>query len=361
MTTATQCREQDEPRQRRKRQALKQLDRQSPRILVLWASTGNGHISVSRALETALCDVDMDVLSVDALRYSPDGYRNWYGGGYELVVRCCPWLWGLAYRLSDDIGPMYYLQTVLDLVFLHKLEKLIRTFRPDWVICTHSVPQPRLERIRARLDNFRVGVVVTDFYPHSMWRRGNPDHYFVPSEWSRKQLDSMLPGYAARTSVTGIPTDTRFAARPGRAAARCKLGLRPEVPTLLLTSGGIGGGPLLAAAKSLASLKLECQLVVVCGRNANAYRCLTSNLAALNAGGRVQFRVEGYVDANTMATLMHASDFLIGKPGGSTMAEALASGCPLLVYKPVMIPGQEEFNAEMLQRAGAARIACNPD
>ncbi len=333
----------------------------APRILVLWASTGNGHISVSRALETALGERNMEVLSVDALDYSPGGYRTWYGGGYEMVVRRWPWLWGLMYRVSDDIGPMYHLQTTMDHLFLAGLEDLIRQFRPDWVLCTHSVPQPRLERIRARLKSFRIGVVVTDFYPHSMWRRGNPDRYFVPSEWSRDQLEALLPGYASRTSVTGIPTDSRFALRPGRSAARCRLHLQPELPTLLLTSGGIGGGPLLAAARALAKLEQDCQIVVVCGRNAGAYRCLKTNIAALNVGGRVRFRVEGYVSAETMATLMHASDFLIGKPGGATMAEALTSGCPLLVYTPVMIPGQEEFNARLLEREGVARIAHCPD
>ena len=86
-----------------------------------------------------------------------------------------------------------------------------------------------------------------------------------------------------------------------------------------------------------------------------------SHLAELNAGCNVTFRIEGYIPIETMATLMHASDLLIGKPGGATMAEALASGCPLLIYTPLMIPGQEEFNAELLQREGAGVVARKPD
>ena len=117
---------------------------------------------------------------------------------------------------------------------------------------------------------------------------------------------------------------------------------------------------MLNAAKSLALLERDCQIVVVCGRNLAAYNCLTANVAALNAGKRVRFRVESYIDAEKMATLMHASDLMIGKPGGATMAEALASGCPLMVYTPLMIPGQEAFNAELLQREGAAWVARRP-
>jgi len=333
----------------------------SPRILVLWASTGNGHISVSRALETEMCAHGMEVLSVDALDYGPGGHHTWYGDGYEILVRRWPWLWGFLYRISDDIGFMFHIQTVLDYFFLGGLETLVRRFQPDWVICTHSVPQPRLEQVRARLKNFRVAVVVTDFYPHSMWRRGKPDHFFVPLEWTRQQLDDWLPGCAACTSVTGIPTHARFATVQSRCAARDALLLDQESPTLLLTSGGIGGGPLLAAARALATIPRKCQVVVVCGRNEGAHRTLMAHLAELNAGRTVNLRFDGYVPVETMATLMHASDLLIGKPGGATMAEALASGCPLLIYTPLMIPGQEEFNAELLQREGAGLVARKPE
>jgi len=102
-------------------------------------------------------------------------------------------------------------------------------------------------------------------------------------------------------------------------------------------------------------------VVVVCGRNDGAYQTLTSHLEELNAGHNVMFRIEGYVQAETMAMLMHASDILIGKAGGSTMAEALASGCALLIYAPLMIPGQEEFNARLLQEEGAGLVAGDPE
>lgn len=303
----------------------------------------------------------MEVLTVNALDYGLQGYRAWYGAGYEELVRRWPWLWGVMYRISDSIGPMFYIQTTMDTLFLNRLEALVQEFRPDWVICAHSVPQPRLRRIRARLKSFRFAVVLTDFYPHSMWRRGDPDHYFVATEWTRQQLDKWLPGYAARTTVTGIPTDTRFAGGQDRCTARVNLKLDPETPTLMLTSGGIGGGPLLAAARALATLPHRCQVVVVCGRNEGAYHTLNSHLAELNVGSNVTFRIEGYIQSETMAALMHASDILIGKAGGSTMAEALASGCPLLIYAPLMIPGQEEFNARLLQEEGAGVVARNPE
>ncbi len=53
--------------------------------------------------------------------------------------------------------------------------------------------------------------------------------------------------------------------------------------------------------------------------------------------------------------LFAAADFLLGKAGGLTVAEALVAGKPYLVYKP--IPGHEEANARWLEQKGAGRFA----
>jgi processive 1,2-diacylglycerol beta-glucosyltransferase len=57
-----------------------------------------------------------------------------------------------------------------------------------------------------------------------------------------------------------------------------------------------------------------------------------------------------------MDELMAASDIVLGKPGGLTMSEAMASGLAYVVVNP--IPGQEERNADHLLERGAA-IRCN--
>jgi processive 1,2-diacylglycerol beta-glucosyltransferase len=60
--------------------------------------------------------------------------------------------------------------------------------------------------------------------------------------------------------------------------------------------------------------------------------------------------VLGYT--NAMHALMAAADLMIGKPGGLTTTEARAMSLPMLLLRP--IPGQEERNARMLVRHGAA-------
>jgi processive 1,2-diacylglycerol beta-glucosyltransferase len=57
-----------------------------------------------------------------------------------------------------------------------------------------------------------------------------------------------------------------------------------------------------------------------------------------------------------MDELMAASDILLGRPGGPTTAEALASGLAFVIVNP--IPGQEERTSDHLLEEGAA-IRCN--
>ena len=59
-----------------------------------------------------------------------------------------------------------------------------------------------------------------------------------------------------------------------------------------------------------------------------------------------------YAAVTDMPGLMRATDLLVCKSGGLTIAEAAALGVPLLILDP--IPGQEQRNADVLLEAGAA-------
>ena len=64
-------------------------------------------------------------------------------------------------------------------------------------------------------------------------------------------------------------------------------------------------------------------------------------------------KVYGFRD--DMDTMMRASDLLVGKAGGLTVSEALATGLPLIIYNPV--PGQEMYNVDFLVNYGAGMWA----
>ncbi|MGE0000596.1 MAG: glycosyltransferase [Fimbriimonadaceae bacterium] len=326
------------------------------KIVTLSASTGNGHMAAAYAIHSELERRGHYSRVVDVLDHTGRAFRGWYRGGYEVLVRKKPEFWGTLYRASDRPRAAYLFQTLLDSAFVEKMRRELEGWDPDWVLCTHSLPQPALHRWRKAL-RFRFAIVVTDLYPQRMWLRGKPDFAFVPTKWSLDVLQRRDPRLAGLAEVVGIPVDPRFVPADSKSAARAAAGLEPGLPTVVLTAGGIGGGPIGPAMEALRDSLPEAQVVVVCGRNEAALE--TARMIAAK-GGPVKFTTTGHVDTETMAGLLQASDLLVAKPGGLTTFEALGTGTPFVVYRKFLIPGQEERNALFLRDCGAGTIVDRP-
>lgn len=316
-------------------------------------------MSAAFAIDAVLKERGLTVHTYDTLKFAPYAFRQWYGGGYEFIVRTRPSLYGHLYHVSDERTFSYKVQTASDFIFLRKLRKVLSEEKPDWVVCTHSLPQPRLASLREEFGYFRIAVVVTDLYPHLMWLRGNPDHYFVPTEWSKEILIQRRAQFKDRITVTGIPVHPVFSkVYPDREVREC-LGWDGERPVVTLTSGGIGGGPFEEALAELVRLGTPMHLEVVCGRNESRRKQIEKALEEMPKGN-VNVQVRGQISQQEMAIRMQASSLFISKPGGLTTSECLSMGTAMLVYEPFLIPGQEEGNADFLVEKGAGAKAKGP-
>ena len=320
-------------------------------------------MTAAAALEQAMRRHDMEVRTLDILDVVSPLCRTWYRGGYEALVRRAPRLWGALYRLTDSRSPLYAIQSKMDLFAFSRLTHFLNEYSPELVVCPHYLPLPRLARYYRdyRGPMPKIATVLTDVYPHRLWLGGRSDYFFVPTDYSRQVLERRRPECKGRVFTTGIPIDSLFGEQEPQCTARIRSGLDPALPTLLVTSGGLGGGPLREVTEALAALDQPCQVVIVCGRNEGAYRLLSQTLEELASTTQVRFVPKGLVSREEMATLMRAGDLMIGKPGGATFSEALACGVPILIYSPLMIPGQEESNADYLMENGTALRAEAPD
>src|SRR5438309_4920623 len=109
--------------------------------------------------------------------------------------------------------------------------------------------------------------------------------------------------------------------------------------------GAAGVGHLAAQVRSLAEGAHPWQLVVVCGRNEKLRR----RRSALDASAPML--VLGFVAY--MPELMRACDLVVTKAGPGAIAEALATGLPLVITG--FLPGQESPNVDFVveSRIGA--------
>jgi processive 1,2-diacylglycerol beta-glucosyltransferase len=196
----------------------------------------------------------------------------------------------------------------------------------------------------------QLSIVVTDFDFHAMWLSRAFHRYFVAIDETKAYLE-MLGMPTDRITVSGIPIDPVFCNPVNRAQECAQLGLDPNKKILLLSAGALGVSPTEFILEQLLLLSHQIHILVICGRDEELRQRIEKRVQNLH---NREVRVFGYTDE--MHRWMQMSDLFIGKPGGLTTAEAVASGLPMCVFNP--IPGQEERNCDHLLEEGIA-IKCN--
>jgi processive 1,2-diacylglycerol beta-glucosyltransferase len=324
------------------------------RVLIATVTAGAGHVQAAAALEEAwraLRPRDA-VERLDVLEFTPKLYRKVYVEGYVKLVEHAPELWALVFKKTDNpvlVRKLTRLRRALGRLSSNAFVRRVQQTKPEVVLCTHFMPLDILGRLKSkqRLKPSPLTVsIVTDFEAHALWMERTVDLYCVAAEETRARLLArQVP--PDQVVVTGIPIASKFSSKVDAAAVRRSLGLRDDLPVILVLSGGFGMGPVAEILQELHRVATPLQIVVVCGRNAELRR----ELAVQDR--RHPTHVLGFV--TNMHELMAVAALIVTKPGGLTSSEALAVGRPLFILNP--IPGQEAANSDFLLEHGAAAKA----
>ena len=328
-----------------------------PRVLLLSATSGAGHVRAAEALEKAfLARGDSLVEHIDALRYVSKLFERAYDKAYLAMVRRAPALMGLLYERTDRPWRHLRPRLALDRLNTRPMTRLLERVQPDLCVATHFLPAEIIAWLIAKKKlRARHAIVVTDYDVHAMWLCRTVDRYYLAIEEAAEYLAHVGVG-REKLRVTGIPVDPLFALPLPRAQAREHVGLDREATAVLISAGGYGVGPVEQLVKSLLELERPWQIVAIAGKAEKMRRRLEK--CAQEAGrlpsGAPRLSSVGFT--TEMDKYMAAADLLVGKAGGLTTSECLARALPMALIEP--IPGQEERNADHLLEAGAA-IRCN--
>ena len=320
------------------------------RILIATVTAGAGHLAAAAALDEAwrAWRPRDTVERVDLVKFFSPLHRKIHAEGYVKLVEHAPELWGMIFAKTDNPRIARRLNRIQRLFpgrSRLRFARFLKQFAPDAVLCTHYAPLEVLAQVRKRegVASPFVGSVVTDFEAHALWMDAGVDLYCVAAEETKARLVAR-GAPAENVFVSGIPIAAKFAMAPDARTVRKTLGLRDDLPVLLVLSGGFGMGPVGKILAELDKVSRAFQTLVVCGCNEELRR----DLAAQDR--RHPTRVLGF--ASNMHELMAVADLIISKTGGLTTSEALAAGRPLLILDP--IPGQEAANSDFLLEHGAA-------
>jgi len=125
------------------------------------------------------------------------------------------------------------------------------------------------------------------------------------------------------------------------AAVKRELGLREDLPTAMVLFGGFGSKVMYEITEKIDAARLPVQLILICGKN--------EKLAARLQARKWNIRTAALGFTKEVHKLMRAADFMIGKPGPGSIAEAMQRGLPVIVECNAWTLPQERFNAEWVK------------
>ena len=167
-----------------------------PRILVLSASVGAGHLRAAQAVELALRQTvpQADVRNVDVLELTNAAFRRLYGKAYLDLVNKAPHVLGYFYDLHRSAEPSGKnrgdrFRLLLEKLNLRPFIRLLQDEPWDLVINTHFLPAEIIASLRKKeeLDLPQV-TATTDFETHRLWVNQPCDHYFTATEEGAQYL-----------------------------------------------------------------------------------------------------------------------------------------------------------------------------
>ncbi|HYW27597.1 MAG TPA: glycosyltransferase, partial [Terriglobales bacterium] len=271
---------------------------------------------------------------------------------YPTIITRSPTTWGAIFHASNTAPSFATIRTALRTQLMPVIARAIAAADPDVVLSVH----PLLNHVTAALlrrEGHRRALmtVVTDLVDvHRGWACRAADLVVVPTEAAERAARRWVP--ADRVRLLGMPVDLRFRPpAPGEPALiRRRLGLEEARPTVLVAGGGEGSGGLFDQVCALSAQEQPWQVIVVCGRNER----LRQRLLGLRF--ETPTLVLGFVD--DMPDLLRASDVAVGKAGPGAIAEAIATGVPLVLTS--YLPGQERSNVRFVVESGVGRYAPRP-
>ena len=325
------------------------------KILIFYGSYGGGHLSASRSIKDYIQNnyPDSEIMIVDCIEYINKLFNKVTTKAYVDFSKNARWIWKQLYYGSES-GGLAKISNSINRIMAIKLDKLIQEFCPTLIISTHPFSSQMCAILKQKGKvSCTLATVMTDYAPHNQWLVAHEfvDYYFVAHEGMKEQLieRGVEPN---KIYATGIPLSNRFLLNYDKPKILQEYNLSPDKKTILFFCGGeygFGKDKTFNRLKAIIDTFPNLQVIAIAGRNEKMKERFDALVEETNSQNTV--RILSYT--NQVPELMSVSDLVITKPGGLTTTESLASGLPLIIIDP--LPGQEEENADFIEKSGAGR------
>ena len=311
---------------------------------------------------------------IDTLEYISPLLNKTVVEVYEHLAKKHPTIWKLMYTTTNKKS-LNKIVEIINKTISKKLIPLVAEEKPDLIISTHPFSTEMISHLKKNENlNIPLICIMTDYAPHRTWLSPNVDSYVVANEEMIEPMEEM--GVEKnKIHPFGIPVDNDFFNFVNKKEELRNLGLRDDLPTILIMAGNFGLANIGKVFVKLQKVDLDFQIIIITGKN----KGLFNDLKKLTHGKRLrkrdkilakmhlknisekhlkimavkksdEFKITKPTKliyyTNEVDKYMHVSDLIITKPGGLTISEALACNLPMALFGT--IPGQEEENANFL-------------
>ena len=327
------------------------------RIHVLFHDAGGGHRNAAVALKAVCAQQkrpwDLNLVQFQELTDHLDVLRRLTGiriqEQYNVLLRN-GWTWGSEYLLR-------ILQLTIRIFHRPLVNLLARYWRQNPADLLISVIPHFNREIAESWTSVYPGrpfvTIITDMadFPPRFWiepiseqivvagshRAVEQAHQFAKNEGNLFQASGMI-----------LRPEFYMEQKESSGAIRQQLGLDLQLPTAIVLFGGYGSNIIYEIVEQISAARLPLQMILVCGRNEKLAERLRAQRWSLPV------HVVGFT--REVNRLMQAADFLIGKPGPGSIAEAMISGLPVLVECNSSTLPQERYNTEWVKEKGVGVV-----
>lgn len=323
--------------------------RSSKSIAFLYLKTGGGHEAPARSVAAYLSSkypTTCRPMLFNCLENGPRYICGVVEDGYRLAQQKAKWVYSALYEMNKFKPVLYSTAAIVGRAIKDYVYEVVLPSNPDKIVVFHFfIIKPVMELIEELGLDIKVEVVVTDpFTAHPFWFICKGPSYVLFSERLKEQALKAKWLTEDKVKVFPFVVNARFDSVMGedeKNIMKWSLKLNQSKKTVLLLGGGDGMPGAMGILKSMVDLRLDANVIVVCGRNeaqrdALLYQCLDDQFASLTILGFVDYVYE----------LINISDVVVTKCGPNAIMEILMCGKVPIVNSYIW--EQEKGNLEFV-------------
>lgn len=342
-------------------------------INIITGQGGNGHYATYHAIRAVaeqqqllwqfqVTDMDDIITELTQKNQIKNAYEMFGFSGHDLYNMMLKsgwtWLWPLKMRLNKYLVKLNYE------VGVQFFEQHWRKQQPDIVVSAMPLYNKGLcEALQRAKQGTPYVTVLADFAdcPPAFWIEPESNNYIVcATEKAVQQARALGVKEERIIQSSGMVIHPRFYQQQGDNASndksvgriqRERLGLDPHCLTGIVMFGGNGSKVMLQIAKRLEAFGEKLQLIFLCGRNEEL-------ASALRNSKSTQKRLVTTFTED-VPYYMHLADFFIGKPGSSSLSEALVMKLPVITECNSSTLIHERYNAKWAEEKQVGLVLPN--